>query len=201
MFILCALFVTGITVLYAQPGKRQAHLSSTTTFVKTAAVAGIAFVTPAGFKEVKPLSYEDVQFNYALNLPDEGFEVHFKVTPLKQKWTAYEHAASVDRQMIANPDSAYLETGKNMAKLLSADGTFFPRQLQENALTDYNADEGKTYLVNLSDMPETRHFSYALIITLQKDHVGSLLAICFTNDKGPGFFQNINRVKNCLKFK
>ena len=60
---------------------------------------------------------------------------------------------------------------------------------------------GKTYLLNLLDMPETKHYKYALLITLQKGHVGTIIAVCFANEKGAEFFKNINKASKCLKFK
>lgn len=171
------------------------------SFAKEAADAGMVYIYPAGFKELRPVTYGDVQFNYALTLPGESFEVWFRTIPLKKSWTSYRHLQEGAQQVHLNPDSAYIETGKSVAEALSTDDSYFERQIQPETLTDYNADAGKSYLVSLNDSPATKHYNYALIITLQKNHVGNLLAVCLSNDKGPGFFQNINRLKNCLRFK
>jgi hypothetical protein len=50
-------------------------------------------------------------------------------------------------------------------------------------------------------MPITKHYKYALLITLQKAQTGTILAICFANEKGPEFFKNMGLAKNCIKFK
>ena len=50
-------------------------------------------------------------------------------------------------------------------------------------------------------MPATKRYKYALLITLQKNHTGIILAVCFTNEKGPEFFKNLDRASSCMKFK
>jgi hypothetical protein len=55
--------------------------------------------------------------------------------------------------------------------------------------------------LNLLDFPATKHYKYALLIALQRNHTGTIMAVCFTNDKGPEFFKNVDRASNCLKFK
>lgn len=194
-----ALIVLAITVVYAQ--RKVTPVTDAPAFIKAAANAGLVYTYPDGFKEVKPVPYGDIRFNYALMLPDGEFEVWFKVTPLKQPWFTYAHMADVDKQNITNPDSAYINTGKAIATALSSDSTYFERQIQQQTLDTYHADEGKSYLVSLSDSPEIQHYNYALVISLQKNHVGNLLAVCLSNDKGPEFFQKINRLKDCLKFR
>jgi hypothetical protein len=170
-------------------------------FNKTLAEAGMIFTPVAGFKEAGAYSKGNSDFDYGLTLPGQDFEVWFQVTPLKQSWQSYERTQANNKQPGINPDSAYLKVGKFKAEALSADGTFFERNLRPHTLAEYNADAGKTYLVDLKDSPETKHYSYALLITLQKDHIGNVMVMCLTNDRGPAFFRNINRLKNCLKFK
>lgn len=196
LVILFAFFMLIIPVVYSQRTTRTA--SKAAFFSKIAAEAGMVYTYPPGVKEIQPINGEDFSFDYALSIPGQDFEVWFHPSSIKTNWLRYERAQG---QTLPNPDSAYLETGKATAATLSVDGTYFERNLTGHTLADYNADAGKTYLVSLDDSPLTRHYNYALIITLQKNHVGSLLAVCFTNDRGPEFFKNINRLKSCLKFK
>lgn len=159
-------------------------------FYRLANEANITFTLPEGFKEVAPVNNEDVTYDYGITLPGEEFEIWFEVRPYKQINKNY-----------ANPDSAYINIAKEQVSVFSADNAYFARNLDDRILAQYNADEGKSYLVNLSDSPVTRHYKYALIITLQKDHTGTILAICLTNDKGPEFFKYIDKARNCIKFK
>ena len=100
-----------------------------------------------------------------------------------------------------NPDSVYLDVGKATAVSLAGDQPYFERTIPPEVLAKYHADAGKSYLITLLDLPETKHYKYALLITLQKNHTGTILAICFGNEKGPEFFKNINRASHCLMFK
>jgi hypothetical protein len=159
-------------------------------FSRLATEANIAFTLPDGFKEVSPISNEDVSYDYGITLPGQEFEIWFEVKPYKQISKYY-----------ANADSAYINIGKEQVSVFSADNAYFTRNLNDRILAQYNADAGKSFLVNLSDSPVTRHYKYALIITLQKDHTGTILAVCLTNDKGPEFFKYIDKARNCIKFK
>lgn len=153
-------------------------------FNKNAASAGITFSMPEGFKELNDRS-EASPFDFAMTLPGQSFEVWLKVIPKKAN----------------TPDSLYLDMGRGEAKELCGDTNYLVRDLPDEVLEDYNADVGKTYFLNLPDSPATKHYKYALLITLQKDDKGIVMAAGFTNDKGPEFFKDLNRARNCIKFK
>ncbi len=169
---------------YPQAGKRMKEFSHLVT------EANIVFTLPEGFKEIAPVNNEDVAYDYGITLPGQEFEIWFEVKPYKQT-----------SKYFANADSAYINIAKEQVSVFSADNAYFTRNLTERILAQYNADEGKSYLVNLSDSPVTRHYKYALIITLQKDHTGTILAVCLTNGKGPEFFKYLDKARNCIKFK
>jgi hypothetical protein len=177
-------YTAGAQTKYSQVDRQMKEFSRLVT------EANINFTLPEGFKEVTPISNEDVSYDYGITLPGQEFEIWFEVKPYK-----------VISKYYANADSAYINIGKEQVSVFSADNAYFARNLNDRILAQYNADEGKSYLVNLSDSPVTRHYKYALIITLQKDHTGTILAICLTNDKGPGFFKYIDKARNCIKFK
>ena len=102
---------------------------------------------------------------------------------------------------VDNPDSLYNKTGLTLASEFGGGQSYFTTIIPPDYLARYNATEGKTYLLDLADMPETKHYKYALLITLHKDHVGTIVAVCLGNDKGSGFFKNIFKASKCLKFK
>jgi len=170
-------------------------------FVKEANEAGIEFTVPAPFKEIAAVNNENFSFDYGMVIPGQDFEVWLQVHSLKQNWASYEQVKNVTGKTLANPDSTYLEAGRAHAAALSDDTKYFTRGLPTYVLGQYNADAGKTYLLNLADLPETKHYKYALIIALQKNHTGYLLAVCLTNVKGPEFFKNINKARDCMRFK
>jgi hypothetical protein len=166
-------------------------------FYHLAAQANVMFVYPKGFKEILAPNDEDFSFDYALELPGKEFEIWIQLKSEKENWKSYLN----NQAHTANPDSAYVELGKAMAMTFTGDDKYFERNIPSDILARYNADAGKSYLLTLLDLPDCKHYKYALLITLQKNHTGSIMAVCFTNDKSPEFFKNINKASNCMKFK
>lgn len=170
----------GAAVAQTKTAKESREYKS---FAKIAAKSNVAFTLPEGFKEL-PVSGDNI-FNYGMTIPEQDFEIWLKVIPQNDNTS----------------DSLYVEMGRTEAKALAGDGHFYTHGMPERVLTDYNADAGRTYLINLPDSPATKHYKYALLITLQKNNKGTIMALCMTNDKGPDFFKNISRARNCIRFK
>lgn len=163
--------------------------------------ANLNFTLPAGFREIKAVDNEDYSFDYAMEVPGKNFEMWLQVKSQKQNWISYEKASGDKKTELANPDSMYIEMSKAMATTLSGGHDYLVRNIQPDVLARYNADAGKSYLLNLLDSPATRHYKYALIISLQKNHTGTLMAVYFTNDKDADFYRYVYRAGHCIKFK
>ena len=170
-------------------------------FYHLTAQANVTFTFPKGFKEIKAPDNEDFSFDYAIALPGKDFEIWFQVKSEKENWASYVHAQNTPSSQLANPDSLYIGIGAAQASAFTGDQRYFVRNIPPDVLARYNADAGKSYLLNLPDLAQTKHYKYALLITLQKNHTGTILAVCFTDEKGPEFFKNINKASNCIKFK
>jgi hypothetical protein len=171
------------------------------SFTQLASEANVEYVYPAGFKEIPALNNDEFSFDYALELPDRDFEVWFRVRSQKRILASYPHMDSDTSKAADNPDSLYNKTGLTLASALGGGQDCFTTIIPPDYLSRYNATEGKTYLLDLADTPETKHYKYALLITLHKDHVGTIVAVCFGNEKGAEFFKNIFKASKCLKFK
>lgn len=170
-------------------------------FLAAAAQANVTFTVPPGFKEIKAPNNEDYSFDYAMTRPGEEFEIWIQVKSQKENYAAYERSLNNKSTRQANPDSLYLAVGNAHAIALSNGADIKPRNLPQYIVERYNADAGKSYLISLPDEAATKHYKYALLVTLQKDHIGTILAVCFTNDKGPEFFKNMDEASNCVRFK
>ncbi len=206
--ILTAAFLLAAVPLFAQQAlpaasavKRHPSSKQLKDFFALAAQANVTFVYPKGFKEIPAPDDEDFSFDYALELAGKGFELWLKVSSQKEEWFNYTRTQTNKGPGMENPDSVYLDIGKAMAVSLSGDQPFYERSIPQEVLSQYHADAGKSYLITLLDLPETKRYKYALLITLRKSQTGTILAVCLGNEKGPEFFKNINRVSHCLKFK
>lgn len=171
------------------------------TFHLLAAQANVSFLFPKGFKEIAAPDNEDFSFDYAMELPGKDFEIWLQVKSQKENWNSYLHAQDKPSTRVDNPDSVYVAMGAANAIAFTGDKKYFVRNITPEILARFNADAGKSYLLTLLDMAATKRYRYALLITLQKSHTGTILAVCFTNEKGPEFYKNIDRASNCVKFK
>ncbi|WP_162997079.1 hypothetical protein [Mucilaginibacter kameinonensis] len=191
------------TATKAKPGysKYPSGTDQFKEFTKLVAQANVIYMQPKGFKEIPAPNDEDFSFDYALQLPGQDFEVWFQVKSQKQNYTSYEQGQyDIDRET-ENPDSIYINMSKAHATAFTGERENPIRTIPPTVLKRYKADAGKSYLLNLLDLPATKHYKYALLIALQRNHTGTIMAVCFTNDKGPEFFKNVDRASNCLKFK
>lgn len=170
-------------------------------FNQLAAQADVKFIFPRGFKEIPAPDNDYFSFDYAMTIPGKDFEIWFQVKSQKQNWASYEKAKNTPNTELANPDSIYVSLAEANAAAFTGENKHFVKNIPPEVLARYNADAGKSYLLTLLDLPVTKKYKYALLITLQKDHTGIIIEVCFTNDKNPEFFKNIDKASNSLKFK
>ena len=164
----------------------------------------LQFIFPSGFNVIPPVDNDDFSYDFAMELPGHDFMVWIQVKSERQNWFSYEKARHDHTQKeLANPDSMYVDMSRANATALSGDNgdnNILVRNMPPNVLARYNADAGKSYLINLSDQGITKHYKYALLVALQKDHIGTLIAVYFTNEKNADFYREVYRAAHCLRF-
>ncbi len=194
-------FIWGVLLLMlAVPVTAQISHSSTgqsKNFNSALAEVNMTFAFPEGFKEIKAPNTENFPFNYALALPRSDFEIWIRVSTQKEN----EKLLADKNIHVAKPDSLYINIAQDQIAAFTADKNYTRRNLPPYILQRYNADAGCIYLLSIADSPITKHYKYGFLTVLQKSKTGTVLAVCFTNEKGPEFFKNMNKVSNCLKFK
>ena len=164
--------------------------------------AGANFIFPKGYREINAHDDEDFSFDYAVELPGKEFEAWFQVKSQRQNWVSYIHNKNVPGKQVTNPDSLYSAAGAAQAMAFTGDRRYYyTRNIPYEVLERYHADAGKSYLITLLDMPATKHYKYALMLTFQKFHTGSITGVYFTNDKNPEFYKNVDRISRSFKFK
>ncbi len=177
-------------------GSHAAGGSQFRNFTNSLTQVNIAFTFPEGFKEIKAPNTETLPFDYAMELPDADFEVWIRINTQKE-----DEKILADKNIHITTDSLYKALAKDQITAFTTENSYLKRGLPHYILNRYNADAGSTYLLNIDDSPITKHYKYALLVVLQKNGAGTIMAICFTNEKGPEFFKNMNAASNCLKFK
>jgi hypothetical protein len=169
-------------------------------FYHLLAQADLKFTYPPGFKEDTAVNNEDFSYDFDIELPGRDFEAWFAVKPQKENYTSYQHTQNDKDARVENPDSVYIDIGDASARALTGEKNT-GRSIPADVLARYNADAGKSYLLTLLDFPETKHYKYALLFAIEKNHTGMLVAVYFTNHKDPEFYKNVNRASHCFRFK
>jgi hypothetical protein len=195
--IITAIFLQFAAIAVSQVKSQTTHARVSRqlkNFIRLTTEAGMQFTSPEEFKEIPAANTKNFPFDYAISLPGKDFEIWFMIRPPKD----YPRS---ETDPAANTDSSYNTMAETEVKAFTGDNNALMRVIPRDILAGYNANAGRTYLLNLQDLAVTRRYKYALLVTLEKDHTGTVLVVCLGNDKGTDFFQKINKAVTCLKFR
>lgn len=170
------------------------------TFQQSLSASNLQFIIPKDFKEIKAYHEGNIDVDYAMELPEENFQVWYLVKKsTQQQWPKSRITEDNSKRLIINPDSLYSVTAQYAANQL-AGKNFTAKYLPQDILNTFHADKGKSYQLELYDRPETNHFQYGLLLSLQKNGAGFITMLFLSNDNGPDFYKKVNKAYYAVKF-
>ncbi len=170
------------------------------TFQQLLSAADLQFTFPKDFKEIKALHEGNIDVNYAMELSDENFQVWYQVKNTQQQWPKRKITEDDSKRAAIHPDSLYNVSSSLAAVMLAGKNNFTSKNLSPEVLNTFHADRGKSYQLELYDRPETNHFQYGLLISLQKNSVGYVSMLFLSNDNGPEFYRKVNKAYYSVRF-
>ncbi|RYY27794.1 MAG: hypothetical protein EOP41_03595 [Sphingobacteriaceae bacterium] len=194
--ILFILLVFGSST-YTQPAQTFSQFK---TFQQTLTATGLSFTFPKDFKEIKALHEGMVDVDYAMELPDENFQVWYLVRNTQQPWPKRKISEDNLKRTAIQPDSLYNISAMAAARMLAGKNNYIAKNLSAEVLNTFHADKGKSYQLELLDQPETNHFQYGLLLSLQKNGVGFISMLFLSNDNGPDFYKKVNKAYYSVRF-
>lgn len=175
-------------------------ISQLKTFQQSLTAATLQFTVPKDFKEIKAYHEGNIDVDYAMELPEENFQVWYLVKNTQQFWPKRSFSEENSKRNTINPDSLYSVTANHEAMMLAGKNNFTTKYLSQDVLNTFHADKGKSYQLELFDRPETNHFQYGLLISLQKNSVGFISMLFLSNDNGPEFYRKVNKAYYSVRF-
>jgi hypothetical protein len=174
-------------------------LSQLKIFQQSLMAANVQFSMPKDFKEIKALYTGYIKVDFAMEIPNAGFQVWYNVESLQQP--KLKTTGDASKQLLTNPDSLYNSAAMLAATRLAGKDNFTAKNLPQEALNIFHADNGKAYQLNLYDRPETNHYQYGLLISLQKNGIGFISMLFLSNENGPEFYKKVNKAYYSVCFK
>ena len=170
------------------------------TFQQSLSATGLQFAIPKGFREIKALHQDNIDVDYAMELPDENFQIWYQVRNTQQSWPKRRILEDNAKHVPINPDSVYNLAAQSAAGMLAGKNNYITKKLPQEVLNTFHADEGKSYQLELFDRPETNHFQYGLLLSLQKNGAGFISMLFLSNDNGPDFYKKVNKAYYAVRF-
>lgn len=194
IFIILLIVCTSSYTQSVQP------FSQLKAFQQSLSAADLQFTFPKGFKEIKALHEGNVDVDYAMELSDENFQVWYEVKNTQQQWPKRKITEDDSKRAAIHPDSLYNVSSSLAAVMLAGKNNFTSKNLSPEVLNTFRADRGKSYQLELYDRPETNHYQYGLLISLQKNSVGYVSMLFLSNDNGPEFYRKVNKAYYSVRF-
>ena len=170
------------------------------SFQQNLAALNVQFTLPRDFREIKTVHTADLDVDYAMELPNENFQVWFMVKNLQQQRARLKIFEDASKGATSAPDSLYKPIATATAIALAGKNNYTIKALPPEALALFGANEGQSYLLSLYNTPITNHCKYGLLICLQKNGAGSISMLFLSNDNGTDFYKNVNKACYSVRF-
>ncbi|MGI4752088.1 MAG: hypothetical protein ACRYFB_15750 [Janthinobacterium lividum] len=194
------IFVILLLVFTSSYTQSVQTFSQLKTFQQSLSAADLQFTFPKDFREIKALHEENVDVSFAMELPDENFQVWYQVKNTQQLWARYKISEDNLKRATVLPDSLYSVSSLSAVMVLAGKNNFTSKNLAPDVLNTFHASRGKSYQLELYDRPETNHYQYGLLISLQKNGVGYVSMLFLSNDNGPEFYKKVNKAYYSVRF-
>ncbi len=184
---------------FAQIPQNNSQLKS---FQQTLLVVGVQFTSPKELREIKPLHYGNINVDYAMELPNDNFQVWYLVRNSQQVQARIKVFEDNVKRLTIHPDSLYATAASRAAAILAGNDkdNYTCKALPADVLSSFGADNGISYQLNLKDRPETNHYQYGLLVCLQKNGQGYVEMLFLSNENGPDFYKKVNKAYYSVKF-
>lgn len=178
------------------------NISQLKSFQQTLSVVGVQFFSPKEFREIKPLHYGNINVDYAIELPNDNFQVWYLAKSSLQEQAKIKVFEDNVKRSAIHPDSLYTFAAARTSAILAGNdkNNYTYKILPPDVLSSFGADNGISYQLNLKDRPETNHYQYGLLVCLQKNGQGYVEMLFLSNQNGPDFYKNVNKAYYSVKF-
>ncbi len=152
-------------------------------FQKQAALSGLQFEMPIGYKIKEVKKNRDLQYTFAIINLDETMEVRYSLFPMKQMLIEYEKSKSNPNQIMINPNNVYIgimnSNGLNMTGGKMVDIGDFPTKAVKK---EFNADYGGSAFLEFN-CEFGKGYKYGQFVCLHKENVADAIITFMSNDR------------------
>ncbi len=152
-------------------------------FQKEAALSGLQFNMPSGYKIKEIKDNGDLQYSFAIINSEGTMEVRYSIFPMKEMLNEYEKSKKDPNVTMVNPNNIHIgimnANGLNMTGGKMVDIGDFPSQAVKK---EFNADYGGNGFFEFN-CEFGKGYKYGQFVCLHKENVADVIITFMSNDK------------------
>ena len=169
-------------------------------FQKQAALSGLQFEMPIGYKIKEVKKNRDLQYSFAIINSDGTMEVRYSLFPMKQMLANYEKSKNNPNEIMVNPNNIYVgimsTNGLNMTGGKMVEIGDFPSKAVKK---EFNADYGGNGFFEFN-CEFGKGYKFGQFVCLHKENVADVIITFMSNDKST-HSELMDKSFHALKFK